>query len=53
LHRKIKNNDELLIIIEDENNKIFGGLVTHSFDFRKNFYGTGESFLFKLTEDNV
>ncbi len=27
--------------------------MTGSFDFRSKFYGTGESFLFKFTEDSV
>jgi len=27
---------------------IFGGLMTQNFDFRPNFFGTGESFLFKV-----
>lgn len=32
----------------DSRKNVFGGLMTYSFEFHENFFGTGESFLFKL-----
>lgn len=53
LHRLVYNKGSLMIIIKDEFKNIFGGYMTHGFDFKDGFFGTGESFLFKFCNDTV
>lgn len=53
LHRLVVNKGSLIILIYDEFKNIFGGYMTHGFDFRDGFFGTGESFLFKFSKDTV
>lgn len=48
-----KNWGDLIILISDENDKVFGGYLTGSFAHRKNFYGTGECFIFKIIEEKL
>ena len=48
LHRKLSKKGEFIILVFDTDKNIFGGLFTHNFEFSTNFFGTGESFLFKL-----
>jgi hypothetical protein len=53
LYRKCHNKGSLIIIVMDEFKNIFGGYMTHGFDFKDVFFGTGESFLFKLIDDVI
>ena len=47
-YSKLRNQQPSLIIIRDENQYIFGGFASMSWEFNPVFYGTGESFVFAL-----
>lgn len=51
--RKCRNKGEVLIFIEDTKGDIFGGYFSQSLNFRESYYGTGESFLFKVTVNKI
>lgn len=46
---KCKNKGELLIVIQDTKGNIFGGYFSQNLQMKESYYGTGESFLFKVT----
>lgn len=46
--RRISGKGELMIVIEDSDGNIFGGFMTQSFAIRDSFFGTGDSFIFKV-----
>ena len=48
MNRRIANNGELIFVIKDSNGSVFGGFMSTSFGLRKAFFGTGDSFIFKI-----
>ena len=44
----LKIESPILMAIEDTNGNVFGALTSRSFRLSDHFYGTGESFLFRL-----
>lgn len=40
---------ELLFVVQDTQDFIFGGFFTQHLEFKSEYYGTGESFLFQVT----
>lgn len=53
LQRNISNNGELIILVQDGFGTVFGGFMTHSFELRDNFFGTGECFVFKFKDQEL
>jgi hypothetical protein len=49
----IRGKGEVIVIVSDEDDNVFGGYMTPSFEHRKNFYGTGESFIFSFKGENL
>ena len=52
-HRLIHNctdHGEVLMIVKDTYGRVFGGYFSQNLTLRDDFFGTGESFLFKLKE---
>lgn len=47
--RKCKNKGELLFLIQDTKGNVFGGYFSQDLVFKESYFGTGESFLFKVT----
>ena len=45
---KCKKKGEVLILVEDVFEEVFGGFASQSLDIKEDFFGTGESFLFKV-----
>lgn len=50
---KCLNRGEVVFLIEDFHGHIFGGYTACDIDMRDDYYGTGESFLFKVSKDGV
>lgn len=50
LEKKLKNFHFFVVAVTDKGGKSFGGFFTGKFWMREGFWGTGESFLFELTE---
>jgi hypothetical protein len=42
------NKGELVFVIQDTNDQVFGGYFSQSMEIKPEFYGTGETFLFQL-----
>lgn len=54
IYRKLEDfRSPTLLVIHDTRNFRFGALVSDSFRITESFYGTGESFLFRLPMDHV
>uniref|UniRef100_A0A6B2LKV8 Oxidation resistance protein 1 n=1 Tax=Arcella intermedia TaxID=1963864 RepID=A0A6B2LKV8_9EUKA len=45
---KTRDADPTLLVVEDKKGHVFGAFVTEPWEKQKGYYGTGESFLFKL-----
>ena len=45
----VKNKGEILIVLQDKHGAIFGGYMSQTVELRSEYFGTGESFLFKVT----
>jgi len=37
------------MLVQDEDNNIFGGFISTNFNKSQDFFGTGDTFLFKLS----
>jgi TLD len=42
------NKGELVFVVQDTHDQIFGGYFSQSMEIKPDFYGTGETFLFQL-----
>jgi hypothetical protein len=42
------NRGELVFVVQDTNDQIFGGYFSQNLEVKPEFYGTGETFLFQL-----
>jgi hypothetical protein len=49
LQYSCRNRGELIIAIQDSENKVFGGFITTDLTKNQDFFGTGDTFLFKLS----
>ena len=47
--RKCQTSGELVFILKDTDDNIFGGFFSAHLELQDDYYGTGESFLFKLS----
>jgi hypothetical protein len=47
-YTQTENKGPTIIVVEDKHKHIFGGFASESWRIEPRFYGTGESFLFKL-----
>ena len=43
-----QENEYLVFVLKDNFGNTFGGFFTHKLEISDSFYGTGESFLFKM-----
>lgn len=46
LYKKVKGRGACLVIVEDQDGFFFGGFLPDALEPKKNYYGTGEAFLF-------
>ena len=42
------NRGELVFVVQDTSDQVFGGYFSQSLEMKPEFYGTGETFLFQL-----
>ena len=42
------NKGPILILVKDVNENIFGGFFSQDLEYRHEYFGSGESFLFKI-----
>lgn len=50
--RNCVGKGEIIILVKDTKGNIFGGCFSQPLEVKDDFYGTGESFLFKLDTKN-
>jgi TLD len=50
LMRKCESQGPVVVAIKDSIGSTFGGFISEELRFRKEFFGTGESFLYKVQE---
>lgn len=53
LQRNVTNKGEIIVVVKDQFDNVFGGFMSHSFELRDSFFGTGECFLFKFKGDEL
>jgi len=51
-YKMLKDRDNTLLIIKDQNGEIFGAYCTVHWHWSRRFYGTGESFVFTFHDDD-
>jgi len=49
MYSKVRDKGAVVIVVEDTNGYIFGGYASESLHPSRGYYGTGESFLFRLS----
>ena len=49
----MQGSDATLMIIEDKNRNKFGGFCTEEWIFSKQFFGTGENFVFTFRDKDA
>jgi hypothetical protein len=47
---KCENKGELMVVVKDTLGNVFGGYFSQSMEVKEDYYGTGESFLFKQSK---
>jgi len=52
-YMKIQNSPQSFILIQDDNNHVFGGYNPESWRIDTKFYGTGESFVFSIRPEFI
>jgi hypothetical protein len=51
--RTCAGKGEVIIVVQDTQDAIFGGYFSQTMEIKQNYFGTGESFLFTLAKEGL
>ena len=49
----VSKKGETLIFLQDMQENVFGAYCSQALEYKEGFFGTGETFLFKITVDQT